>query len=389
MPPKKNSQKCKSNGHYKPKKRKVISPLQISERISHTKTNNSDNSNNRIGNNDNNGRLKNQPIQWSDICVSPGSDQISYKRFHGSQPDYFDFGQYFTPDNLTPAISMSFQQIPQMPFGSQYMTSPPYNTQFPAAGAGPNSPAPQWATQIMDDIKSIKISVSKIDGIEKMVHNINSKVNELESKVKNMDSKVAECEKSSQFVSNEFEKTKKDLKSANDDLKRLNNKCKDFEKAVTDLETKNKTLEDKSNDLEFRSLRENLLFHGIAEGPNENCEDLVHEFLTQTLEIGQMVKIDRAHRLGKPKGRVRPIVVKFHSYKDREMIRTTATEKSDKLKGLNQGVGVQQTKAVLNKRRDMNAIFDREKAAGRQVKWAGAKLLVRDGNVGKFREVTE
>ena len=54
------------------------------------------------------------------------------------------------------------------------------------------------------------------------------------------------------------------------------------------------------------------MFYGIAEGPNENCEDLVHEFLTQTLEIGQMVKIDRAHRLGKPKGRVRPIVVKFH-----------------------------------------------------------------------------
>lgn len=37
----------------------------------------------------------------------------------------------------------------------------------------------------------------------------------------------------------------------------------------------------------------------------------------------------------------------------------------------------------------MSAVYDREKAAGRTVKWAGAKLLVRDGNVGEFREVIE
>ena len=389
MPPRKNSQKNKAEGHYKPKKRKVISPIQISERISTTKDNNSSKRNNKKGNNDNNGRLNEQSSQQSGTCVSPDSDQVSKKRFHQTQPDYFDFGPFITPDSYTPTISMSFQQMPQMPFGSQYMTSPPFNAQFPATGAGPSSTPPQWASQIMEDIKSIKISVSKIDGIEKMVHNINAKVNDLETKVKTIDSKVEECEKSSQFVSNEFEKTKKELKSANDDLKRLNGKCKDFEKAVNTLETKNKTLEDKTNDLEFRSLRENLLFHGIPEGPNENCEDLVHQFLTDILEIGQVVKIDRAHRLGKPKGRVRPIVVKFHNYKDRELIRTKAADKSDKLKDLNQGVGVQQTKAVLQKRRDMNAVFDREKAAGRQVKWAGAKLLVRDGNVGNFREVTE
>ena len=193
--------------------------------------------------------------------------------------------------------------MPKMSFGSQYMTSPPFNAQFPATGAGPSSTPSQWASQIMEDIKSIKISVSKIDGIKKIVHNINAKVNDLETKVKTMESNVEECEKSSQFVSNEFEKTKKELKSANDDLKRLNGKCKDFDKAVSTLETKSKTLEDKANDLELRALRENLLFHGIPEGPNENCEDHVHQFLTDILQIGQVVKIDRAHRLGKAKGK--------------------------------------------------------------------------------------
>ena len=45
-----------------------------------------------------------------------------------------------------------------------------------------SSASPDWATQIMAYIKSIKVSVSKIDGIEKLVNQINSKVENLETK---------------------------------------------------------------------------------------------------------------------------------------------------------------------------------------------------------------
>ena len=95
------------------------------------------------------------------------------------------------------------------------------------------------------------------------------------------------------------------------------------------------------------------------------------------------------YRLGKPRGRTRPIVVKFHQYSDRELIRTKAADKRDFLKTQNQGVGVQQTKAVLQKRKDLSAAFDREVAAGKTVKWAGSKLMVRDGPGGDFYEVKE
>ena len=225
--------------------------------------------------------------------------------------------------------------------------------------------------------------------MKKTVNKISSKVETLETKMKTMDTKVIEVEKSNKFISDEFDKTKQKLKSASDDVKRLNDKCKNFETAVQKLETQNKNLEDKTNYLEFRSLRENLLFHGIPESPNENCELLVKEFIGRHLEIRHVISIDRAHRLGKPKNKTRPIVVKFHYYNQRELIRTTANDKIENLKALNLGVGVQQTKAVLQKRRDMSAIYDREKSAGRQLKWAGARLLVRDGNSGNFREVTE
>ena len=80
------------------------------------------------------------------------------------------------------------------------------------------SPPPQWATQIMEDIKSIKMSVSKIENIEKTVNKISSKVETLETKMKTMETKVNECEKSSIFISGEFEKTKDQLKSTNEDV---------------------------------------------------------------------------------------------------------------------------------------------------------------------------
>ena len=132
-----------------------------------------------------------------------------------------------------------------------------------------------------------------------------------------------------------------------------------------------------------------MLFHGIPEGKNENCETLVKQFVADKLDIDQAITIDRAHRLGKPKGRVRPIVVKFHEYTERETIRLKANEKREALKVFNQGVGVQQTRAVLQKRRDMNGIYDREKAAGKTLKWAGARLLAREGDTGDFHEVTQ
>ena len=136
-------------------------------------------------------------------------------------------------------------------------------------------------------------------------------------------------------------------------------------------------------------MRENLLFHGIRETQHEDCDALVKQFITEKLDIAQEIIIDRAHRLGKPKGRTRPIVVKFHQYTDRELVRKTAADKSEQLKHLNQGVGVQQTKSVLQKRRDLSAVYDRETAAGKTVKWAGARLMVREGDTGDFHEVKE
>ena len=367
----------KKSGSYKPKKRKSISPLQNSELSSGTKDSQSGSSEPLSG-------------QWSLYSTSPINEQQK-KRVHIAGPKYYEYNPFI--DNLNNLSTMSLN-FPQMPYGGSInMQSPPpfgAGAQYTGPSMAPNTlPPPSWATEIMEDIKSIKSSMTKIDNIEKMVNKMTVKVDTLEKQVKTIDTRVNDVEKSKEFLSDAYEDTKTKLKSADSDLKKLNNRCKEFEDTVKTLKEKNETLEAKANDLEFRSMRENLLFHGMLESTHEDCEAIIKTFIKEKLDILQDITIDRAHRLGKPRGKTRPIVVKFHQYTDRELIRTTAADKSEHLKTLNQGVGVQQTKAVLQKRRDLSAAYDREKAAGKTVKWAGAKLMVREGDAGNFYEVKE
>lgn len=108
-------------------------------------------------------------------------------------------------------------------------------------------------------------------------------------------------------------------------------------------------MSDKIINLASRSMRENLIFYGIAEGRTtqpcqngtqiehnepmddqtassttiENCEQLVKTFIKDVIEINpESFRFDRADRLGsKSAPKPRPIVVKFHNYTDRERIR--------------------------------------------------------------------
>ena len=119
----------------------------------------------------------------------------SNKRFHPSAPDYYSTSaqlcSFSTPNmSLLPQqqqFSGSYIQLPPGQYTPQYMTigsaqlqPQPPSTQIP----------PQWAK--MDDVKSIKGGVSKIDSIEKTVNSICSKLSDLETKVKDMDTRIIE-----------------------------------------------------------------------------------------------------------------------------------------------------------------------------------------------------
>ena len=88
---------------------------------------------------------------------------------------------------------------------------------------------------------------------------------------------------------------------------------------VNFLEEENKLLKNKQVDMENRYKQSNLVFHGIAESV-EDLEAEFHRLCVHYLKLSERLRIERIHRVGSPnKDRPRTVVVKFLSYKDREL----------------------------------------------------------------------
>ena len=144
-------------------------------------------------------------------------------------------------------------------------------------------------------------------------------------------------------------------------------------------------------DLESRSMRENLLFYGLPEGGDgDDCDALVKAFCTDQLEMrGDYVHnmifliFDRAHRVDQKAGsKVRPIVLKFHYYTEREKVRQTFNF-TDKLKSSNHRVGVQLSKKIRDAKKPLYSVMKKAKDEGQHVKFVGKKLYINGKEYGK------
>lgn len=243
---------------------------------------------------------------------------------------------------------------------------------------------PDWAKEMSETIKTMSQELGKLSSIEKTLSGIQLSVHNLETKVGTMESKLINCERSCTFLSNQYEDHKKELESAKSNVLGLQKRCTDLENKCKDYEIKSSKTHKKLLDLESRNMRENLVFHGLSENVNENCEVAVKQFCHEELkisdtEVGAMV-FDRAHRIGridklKP-GAVRPIVVKFHRYSEREKVREIGYSMKDALKAKNLAVRPQLPSEVLENRKPLYPIFDEAKAKGSSVKFVLDRLYI-------------
>lgn len=253
----------------------------------------------------------------------------------------------------------------------------------------PNTPPPSWAISLIEDVKSIKEALPKIDQIEKSLNQIQINIHDMQNKVTDLENKVINLEKGVTFINNEFEDNKADVRMSKKKLENLQSWCETLESNMRDCHRREDDAQDKMLELEFRSMRENLIFYGIAEpsvpkageeAQHDDCESKVKQLIKETLDIDTIdMKFDRAHRLGgmaakKP----RPIVVKFHNYADREKVRVTSHDQEikKKLKVSKQGVGVQQPLQYRDARKILQENADEEEKKGHKTKIIGNKLLV-------------
>ncbi len=125
---------------------------------------------------------------------------------------------------------------------------------------------------------------------------------------------------------------------------------------------------------QWRSMRDNLLFHGIPENQevNEDCVTLIQDFVCKELGLGD-VSIARAHRIGgKADGKNRPIVAKFDLCKDRETVKFNAK----KLAGKKFGITEQIPLAWHNQRKLLMPKFRLAKSLGHKAQFSKDKLYV-------------
>ena len=313
--------------------------------------------------------------ETSFLCgLSEGrSDSLGYS---------FDKRENFLVPNM--AFSQPFGGFTFSSQGSypSTMQSPPMGTIPGMIGtptAAMTNQPPEWAAALINDVKTIKSKVSKIENIEAAINSMCGKIKELETNVESIDKRVETVERSCSFISSQHDDHKKELENTKKELKAMKSTCANLEQNTNSLQKDKSMLQSKINDLEYRSMRDNLLFYGIPEHEGEDCELRVRQFLGEKLELPQAerVSFDRVHRVGPASiGKTRPKVAKFHYYKEREFVRNKSFELKDKLKAENVGVGAQWPKQMRDTRKALYDVMQQEKNKGHTVKLVKDKLFV-------------
>ena len=294
----------------------------------------------------------------SDVYITKDSDTKSLE-INDSHTDTFIEASAIYSQGMNNSGKVTIRKPLLKPTGanserSQTATQQTNMTQIPSSGP----PCPPWAYQIMQNVEEINKKLSTLDSIEKSLNSLNVKVHDLDRKVSTMDTRLTCVEESCTFMSDQYDSHKADINTAKERVDTLKHTCETLEDKVSHLSKEKSQLEDRLTEIECRSMRENLLFHGIAEKDNENCESIIKDFCKTELDLPRdyvdSMIIDRAHRIGKPtyadvanrsrlqtvsndarnndNTRIRPIVVKFHKYGDRERVRETSFVQRDRLK---------------------------------------------------------
>lgn len=213
---------------------------------------------------------------------------------------------------------------------------------------------PDWVNEIFTRLLHIEQKIEKFNQISASVAALTQRVNSVEGDLDNL---------------------KKTSGNIGNSIGALRKTTEEVKGQIHDIQRAQSYMDDTITDLQCRSMRDNLLFFGLAEyrGENrENCSNLIDDFCEAELgikEVGQ--HIERAHRLGKKNiqsENPRPIVVKFSTYRMREKVR----EQTRRLAGTHFNIQEQFPKKVQEKRKQLIPIM---KEARRNRKMA---TLVKD-----------
>ena len=240
-------------------------------------------------------------------------------------------------------------------------------------------------------IYNIEQRFVQISEVKQSLGHVTLQVSSLDNQVGSLNRQMNEYDQSI----NAYSEFCDEVKAENMENKR---KINDLHKRITSLENAYETVKskhdeyderlnqnaDKLTDIQWRSMRENLIFTGIDEETelcdvkNENCERKIHDFVRR-LGLQNEISFDRVHRIGKynpEQSYPRPIVAKFHNFKDREKVRQAAPTF---LKGTKYGVREQFPTEMENTRKLLYPVMKKAKGVeGNKVRLVRDKLFIND-----------
>lgn len=184
-----------------------------------------------------------------------------------------------------------------------------------------------------------------------------------------------------------------DVKATNERLLKAERTVNEMRETTQVNKRRINVLAYKSIDIESRQRRNNLIFWGLPEVLNKDCNVVISEFLCDKLGLdSEAICIQRAHRIGKPQRRQtvigrsvrlrhRPLIVAFRDFQDVELILSNAS----KLQGTSFGINrdypqeiVEARKALMKERKELKAKYPNS-----QISVQYPAKLIQDGRLVK------
>lgn len=274
-----------------------------------------------------------------------------------------------------------------------YPTFPASPPGFPICAFPPSPPidpqivstAPPWAQLLVRQVGDIKIRMQKLDQIEHAVFDtrnalkhVNQSVSDLTNRVNQLENKtktVEDCSSNQKVFEKALSKIKNSTKSQTDSIAKLQ---KDFELLKTEnskLERDNVKLQDELLNIKCNAMKDNLLFYNIKETESENCLKVIQNFCKDNLRIREpeQIQIESVYRVGKAnEGNRRPMLVKFKSFHDREIVRKS----SHYLKDTDYSISEQLPREYRERRKLLLPQYKRAKENNQKARFVKDKLYV-------------
>ena len=238
-------------------------------------------------------------------------------------------------------------------------------------------------------LTSIEKNTSTLDEVNSKLDSLTKRVEKSENAVSSVQRRMTELEGDMQGSSNLFDGVKQEASQASSHVKVLKQEVEQMKVRegqmkgeIANLRSMCDELNAKATDARCRSMKYNLLFHGIEETDGaEDCEKVIKTFIAEKLKIEDEIPFKNVHRIGsltsRSDNRPRPIIAKFVFYKHLTNVKQSAF----RLKKTPYGINEQFPPEIEAVRKRLYPIAKAERIKGKKARIVKDRLYVNNSLV--------